>query len=92
MIRASQVEVTGTVTGEDPVDLGDRIVWITSVTVTYVRDQSGQWVALPDVGIDVAPLTDSYIGHVFEANMDGHPPWLDAFIDATRTKLGEEST
>jgi hypothetical protein len=43
------------------------------------------------VGIDVAPLTEDYIGHVFKANLDGHPPWLDAFIDTARPTLGTET-
>jgi hypothetical protein len=91
VIRPHRVEVTGKVTGEDPVDIGDQIVWVTSVTVTYDRDQQGQWTALATVGIDVAPLTEDYIGHVFKANLDGHPPWLDAFIDTARPTLGTET-
>ena len=93
MITVVQVEVTGTVSGETPVLLGDSVLDVTTITVAYRRDQTGAWVA-DDFGIVVngAPADGDYTGPVFTANTAlGHPPWVIEFIDAARPTLGTET-
>jgi hypothetical protein len=76
--------------------LGGSVLNITSITVAYRRDQGGAWVA-DDFGIVVnGDIVDGdyagYTGPVFTANTAlGHPPWVDAFIDAARPTLGTET-
>lgn len=89
MITVERVPVTGTVSGETPVLLGDSVLDVTSITVAYRRDQAGVWVE-DDFGITIygGPVDDDYVGPVFTANTAlGHPPWVTEFIDAARPKV-----
>jgi hypothetical protein len=86
-ITVSQIVVTGTVSGETPVQFSDQpdVLTISRVDVTYVPGPDGQWVAAPDVRIDVELLDGPSVGPVFRTTRaDPYPPWLVDFIDTAR--------